>query len=569
MRKFWTVAASIAVSTGAFAQVLGGIAPQFVEKPGAMEFSGQMIARPRQLSAWAKLNVPLSQAQARRAEARRLVIGQTVRYVPETDEYIIAVLKGTENANSMNLMASGDFEYVEPDWTVYPIAIPNDPSYASQWHLAKIGLPDAWNYFTGGSPVIVAITDTGVRTDHQDLASQLVSGANSASGTAIPQTSGGAVEDINGHGSHCAGIAGAAGNNGVGVSGVNWNVKIMPVRVTNSTGGSSSISALTAGARWAADNGARVVSTSYSGVDSASVGTTGTYIKNTRNGIYCWAAGNDNLQRTVDHVDVTIVGASDSNDLKASFSAFGPAIDVFAPGVNILSTYNASSTSYATLSGTSMATPCTAGLAALITGTNPALSAQEVEDILYQTCFDLTAAPGGVGNDSYWGWGRIDASAAIRRSYNTKPFAASSFAKLNGALISGGVPELGNSDNQYLNLGYARPVGGTLIGAEFTATTTNLQPGRIDFIFEVKASVDAVAQEIYLFNFTTNAWTLVDFRRLDLTETTNTITPVNSTQYRQPGTGLMKARVFYSAKETPGMKTLQVSIDRAAWTTAP
>jgi len=569
MRKFWAVGASIAVSVGAFAQVSGGIATQFIEKKGVMEFSGEMIARPKQIAAWAKLNVGLTQANARRAEARRLVINQTVRYIPETDEYILTVAKGTENAQSMNLMASGDFQYVEPNWTVYPIATPNDPSYPTQWHLPKIGLPDAWEFYTGGTSVIIALTDTGVRTDHQDLQPRLISGANSATGTVIPQSSGGQVEDLNGHGSHTAGIAGAAGNNGVGVSGVNWNVKIMPIRVSDTSSGNSSIAALTAGARWAGDNGARVVSTSYSGVDSASVGTTGTYLKTTDNCNYCWAAGNDNASRTVDHVDVTIVGATDNSDAKASFSAFGPALDIYAPGVNILSTYNSSSSSYATLSGTSMATPCAAGLAALITGTNPDLTAQEIEDILYQTCLDLTAAPGGVGNDAYWGWGRIDASAAIRRSYNTKPFSATTFTKLNGALISGGLTEVKKSDNQYLKLGFARPVNGSIIGAEFTTTTTNLKPGRIDFIFEVASNVDGVAQETYLFNYTTNQWDNVSTQRLGVNDTTITTTPVNSTLYRQVGTGLMKARVFYVGREDTTMRSIQISIDRVAWMTAP
>lgn len=568
MRKLFWIALS-AIAGSAFAQTVG--AQQFfIERPGEMEFSGRMIARPRQMNALLAAGATYGEAQARRSEARALVTPTVLRYVPETDEYIIQVPVGmNESLLAQRLMASGDFQYVEPDWRVYPVLTPNDPQYGTQWHLPKINAPAAWNHFTGNGTITIAITDTGVRTDHEDLSARLVSGANSATGTAIPQTSGGLVEDINGHGSHCAGIAGAIGNNAKGVSGISWNVRIMPVRVTNSTGGSSSIAALTEGARWAANNGARVISTSYSGVSNAAVQTTGNYIKYTRNGVYCWAAGNSNANVATDHVDVTIVGASDSNDLKASFSNYGPGIDVFAPGVNILSTYNGSATSYNTLSGTSMACPLAAGLAALITAANPALTAVEVETILYQTCFDLTAAPGGVGNDAYWGWGRIDALAALRRAYDTKAFAASTLNLINGNLLSGGVPELSTSDDQRVLASYAPPIASPYpISMEVTANSTNNAPSRIDFIVESSASSGVIQQSTEMFDFSTNQWVAVDSRPLTTVDQVFTITPVNSTRFREAGTGLMKARISFFSLIRNGSRSFQVQVDRAAFLTA-
>ncbi len=568
MRKFLWIALA-AIATGAFAQSVGA-QQYFVERPGDMEFTGRMIARPRQVNAMVNAGVTYREAQARRAEARALVTPIVLWHVPQTDEYIVQVPLGmSENLLSQRLMASGDFEYVEPDWRVFPVLTPNDPQYGSQWHLPKINAPAAWNHFTGNGTITIAITDTGVRTDHEDLVTQLVSGANSASGTAIPQTSGGLVEDINGHGSHCAGIAGATGNNAKGVSGINWNIRIMPVRVTNSTGGSSSITALTAGATWAADNGARVISTSYSGVSSASVQTTGNYIKYTRNGVYCWAAGNSNANLSTDHLDVTIVGASDQNDAKASFSNYGLGIDVFAPGVSIQSTYNGSSTSYTSLSGTSMACPLAAGLAGLITGANPALTAVEVETILYQTCLDLTAAPGGVGNDSYWGWGRIDALAALRRAYNTKAFAASTLTIINGNLLGGGVSQLGGSDDQYVTASYAPPTASPYpISMEVTANSTNNAPSRIDFIVESASTGSAIQQSTEMFDFTANQWVVVDSRPLTTVDQVFTITPANSTRFRQNGTGLMKARVSFFSMIRNGARSFQVRVDRAAFLTA-
>lgn len=550
-----------------------GQAQQFKEIKGVQEFSGRLIVRPLQADKLAERGLTSRQIDQMRFEADLLARRTALRYIPETDEYIIEVPEGsTEQMTADWLMRTGVFQYVEPDYTVYPTATPNDAQYGSQWGLPKIEAPTAWNHFVGIGSITIAITDTGVRTDHQDLAARLVSGANSATGTAIPQTSGGAVEDINGHGTHCAGIAAAIGNNSVGVSGVNWNAKIMPVRVTNSSGGGSSISALTAGARWAADNGARVVSTSYSGVENAAVQTTGQYIKYTRNGIYLWAAGNDNASRNTDHVDVTVVGASTTTDTKASFSAYGPGLDVFAPGVTIRSTYNSSSTSYADLSGTSMACPMAAGLAGLIMGTNPSLTGAQVENILYTTCTDLTTAPGGVGNDNYWGWGRINARQALNMSYNTYPFLASSFSMISGSALSGNVASLSASDDNKLAM--RQPVLGSgrvsPITVEASLNSTNKSIGRLDLIVEGAATQSNVRQRLQMFDYVANSWVTVDLRAASLTDSTVTATPANPNRFRNSSTGDVKVRVTYEPLvQGLGLRAYQASIDRLVVLTAP
>lgn len=550
-----------------------GQTQQFKEIKGVQEFSGRLIVRPLQADKLAERGMTSHQIDKMRFEADLLARRTALRYIPETDEYIIAVPEGSNEQMTADwLMRTGVFQYVEPDYTVYPTATPNDAQYSSQWGLPKIEAPTAWNHFVGIGSVTIAITDTGVRTDHQDLAARLVPGANSATGTAIPQASGGAVEDINGHGTHCAGIAAAIGNNSVGVSGVNWNAKIMPVRVTNSSGGSSSISALTAGARWAADNGARVISTSYSGVSNASVQTTGQYIKYTRNGIYLWAAGNDNAARTVDHVDVTIVGASTTTDSKASFSAYGVALDVFAPGVNIRSTYNSSSTSYADLSGTSMACPMAAGLAGLIMGTNPSLTGAQVENILYTTCTDLTAAPGGVGNDSYWGWGRINARQALNMSYNTFPFLANSFSMISGSALSGNLASLSGSDDNSLVM--RQPVLGSVrvspITVEASLNSTNMSIGRLDLIVEGAATQSNVRQRLQMFDTIANTWVTVDLRTASLTDSTVTASPSSPNRFRNSSTGEVKVRVTYEPLvQGVGLRSYQASIDRLVIITAP
>lgn len=542
----------------------------FTAKAGVNEFSGKMIARPRQESDLLKAGVSEVEAENLRARALELMGLQVIRHYPEVDEYILQVPFGSnENEYAQRLMASGAFQYVEPDWILYPIVNPNDALFPQQWHHTKINAPTAWNHFTGDGSVIIAITDTGVRTTHQDLAGRLVSGANSATGTAIAQTAGGAVEDINGHGTHCAGIAAAIGNNSLGVSGIGWNTKIMPIRVSNQTNGNSSLSALTAGARWAADNGARVISTSYSGFYNSSVQTTGAYIKGTRNGVYCWAAGNDNVNRTTgDHVDVTVVGNSTSSDGKNSSSAYGIAIDLFAPGTDILSTYYSSDSSYVFASGTSMASPLAAGLAALITGTNPSLTAQQVETILYTTCFDLTASPGGVGNDGYWGWGRIDALAAIRKAYNENPIRVTTLTVSTGSVASGNATNLAFRDNSYAVLRRDLTGAWEPLVATFGTISTNKSIARLDVQVENSTTRSGIAQALDLFDTVSNQWVTVDTRMLNLADTSYTVTPTNPTRYRNASTGIIQARVRCVDINNDDLTDWQVRYDFVGFLTA-
>ncbi len=571
MRKLLLLAALAALSGSVLAQGQPGTAPIYKEQRGSMEFSGQMIARPKQVSALLESGMSLEEARQFRDVAYRNVAPWTMWRIPQLDLYVITVPFGSnENATSQALMRTGAFEYVEPNWIVYPLATPNDPQYGSQWHLPKIQAPQAWDLFTANQAVTVAIVDTGVRIDHEDLATQVVSGAQSYTGAIVTQADGGIVMDTHGHGTHCAGIAAARGNNGIGVSGVNWNARIMPIKATQGSSGSTTLAALTVGATWAADNGARVVSCSFSGVSGASVQTTGNYIKYQRNGFYCWAAGNSNANLSTDHPDVTIVGATTSSDTKASFSNYGVGLDLFAPGVGIQSTYATSTTSYTSLDGTSMACPCVAGVAALVMASNPALTGQQVETIVYQTCLDLTAPPGGPGNDSYWGWGRVDVNAALRRAYNTVPFNPTTMTVESGTLLNGGVAQVGASDDQYATVERAASANDVLpISVLFESYSTNAQTGRIDFILESATSAIGYYQVIAMYDFQANNWVNVDGRVSLTTDQTLTITPQNSSRFRQPGTGLMRTRVTYDFWTSDNSSPWQARFDRVGWITAP
>lgn len=372
---------------------------RFVSIPNVQELSGKMIARRMSLNELTQ-TVGLQRARTLRDRAATLAGRHAYKYIPETDEYLLTVPKGmNEDSLSSYLMAQGGFQYVEPDWTVFPVAIPNDTSYGSQWHLPQIEAPRAWDQFTGTTGVTVAVCDTGVDLSHPDLG-PFVSGYNSASHLA--QTSGGVVTNVHPHGTHVAGIVGAKGNNSLGVAGVNWNVTIMPIRLTNLSSGNASTSDMTEGQRWAADHGAKVITTSYSGVSSSTFQTTGAYCR-ARGAIYLFAAGNSNTTvNTFDWQDVTIVGASTSSDTRASFSNYGTAIDVFAPGTAILSSVPGGS--YEAWDGTSMATPVAAGICAMIFQVRPNSTPEEVETYLEQGSDDI----GSAGNDSTFGYGRVN-----------------------------------------------------------------------------------------------------------------------------------------------------------------
>lgn len=479
MRSTLLCLALVAASLGSAQTLVNAIT--FRSEPGVRELSGRLIVRPKQLVDLVNTGIAPATAYQTSEVSRKALARYTIRYVAETDEYILQVPNGMSDAGlATQLARSGQYDYIEPDWTVYTTTIPNDPR--SQWHIAKVDAYNAWSLFTAQTTsVIVAITDTGVRTTHEDLVGRLVPGANTSSGTAVP---GGDVQDLNGHGSHCAGIAAATTNNAKGGCGMGWGLNIMPVKVVSGSSGSTSLTALTEAARWAADNGARVVSTSFTGVNNASIQTTGAYLRS-KNTLYCYAAGNSNTNlSTFDWADVTIVGATDSADAKASFSSYGLATDVYAPGVNIDSTYMSSDTSYATLSGTSMATPCAAGIAATITASNPSITSQQVENALYFSCDDL----GPAGNDTQWGWGRVNLNKALRYSYNNYPFPTNVVNVLRGTAAGDAMAQMNASDDQYYRVNSDQSI---TVRLRFKSTL--LQIGTMQLVLEDQANAQGGA----------------------------------------------------------------------------
>jgi len=403
------------------AGVSGG-APPFRNVPGVQTLSGRVIVKMKTAATLRREGRSPEEAEAIRGRAREEVLKHSVkRRESRLDMYIVDTDGAEENAFIGTLMSSqagqSGIERIEPDYLVEPTACPNDSRFQSQWHHDEAHLQScaAWDIHTGSPEVTVAICDTGLELTHPDLMGNLKEGYNAVD--KLWEGQGGNVSAEHPHGTMCAGCAVGNGNNGLGISGVGWSLSHRPMRVTNAASGGAYLSDLTHAAMTAIDVGDKVASVSYSGVASAVVRDAGTYIKS-KGGLLVWAAGNDGANLdwgSRDDDDVIVVGASTSADDRASFSAYGNSVDVVAPGASVLTT--TLNGGYAYASGTSFATPLTAGLVGLIWSANPSLTPNEVEQILKQGCDDL----GEVGVDATFGHGRINSLKALQMATATTP----------------------------------------------------------------------------------------------------------------------------------------------------
>ena len=319
----------------------------------------------------------------------------------ETPEAVVERLKAQEKDS---------IEFAEPDYIIQPAAAPvNDPYYGSEWHLPKISAPQAWTYTTGSSSVIIAFVDTGVEATHPDLESKIVPGWNIYNKNSD-------TSDVYGHGTNMAGYAAASSNNGVGVAAPARDCRIMPVRVSDASGGSTT-SLIAAGLTWAADHGARVANTGFA-VDSSSTVTSAAQYFMSKGGVVTMPAGNDGAYYAApDNPYVLTVSATDSADNLASWTTTGNNVDLAAPGVSIYTTVRGAAYGAATDSGTCASAAITAGVAALVISANPSLTGEQVQDIIKKETDDL----GPSGWDSSFGWGRVNAYKSVLLALGTPP----------------------------------------------------------------------------------------------------------------------------------------------------
>lgn len=315
---------------------------------------------------------------------------------------------------------------------------PNDPQFASQWHLAQIDATNAWNLSFGNNNVSIAVVDDAVLTTHQDLAPSIWVNPLEIAGNGIDDDGNGYIDDVSGydvadldnnpnpplafatnsvytHGTHCAGIAGAATNNSQGIASIGFGVKLIPVKCNNDATPGPSLPAAYDGLAYAISVLPDVISLSWGGPGGAATGQALMDLAYANDIVVVAAAGNSNVTTPMypaSYNHVISVAATDPGDLKASFSNYGATIDVSAPGVNIPSTLAGSTSSYGNLSGTSMATPLVAGLAGLMRSFNPSKTVDDIE-----ACLKSTADPIDLINPTYAGQlgaGRINAFHALQ-----------------------------------------------------------------------------------------------------------------------------------------------------------
>ncbi|MDP6810988.1 MAG: S8 family serine peptidase [Kiritimatiellia bacterium] len=322
---------------------------------------------------------------------------------------------GTALKNKLaEVQANPNVLYAEPNYTRTVGATPDDPLLAQLWGMhntgqnggtddADIDAPEAWDRVTGSDQVIVAVIDTGVNYNHADLAANMWINAGETAGNGVDDDGNGFVDDVYGydfinsdadpiddhdHGSHCAGTIGGVGNNGIGVVGVNWNVRIMALKAFSAQGGGSS-GDIIAAIDYAVLMGAHVSNNSYGGTGSSQAEYDAIEAARNAGHLFVAAAGNDGTDNdtipqypaSFDLDNIIAVAATDRNDGLAGFSCFGlESVDIGAPGVDIHSTLSGGG--YGNMSGTSMATPHTAGAAALILAANSQLTYDQVRQLI-------------------------------------------------------------------------------------------------------------------------------------------------------------------------------------------
>jgi subtilisin family serine protease len=384
--------------------------------------------------------------------------GYVVGQITNLGVYVVALPAAASEAAVANLLSRNPhIKFAEPDAVVEPVFAPSDPYYGNEWHLFTIGASSAWDRSLG-TGVTVAILDSGIDATHPDFQGQLVSGWNFYDNNS-------STADVYGHGTEVAGVIGAIGNNGIGVAGVAWGAKLMPIRVTD-TSGNGYISMLASGLTYAADHGARVANMSFAVQSYSTIQTAAQYLRN-KGGVACNSAGNyGTLDSTPPTDSLVSVSATDSTDTLASWSSYGPYVDVSAPGVGIWTTTLGGG--YAAPSGTSFSSPLTCGVIALMMAANPALAPSQIVGLLESTAVDL----GTPGYDYYYGYGRINAAAAVLAAAqatgaDTQPPVVS-ISSPTGGTVSGIVPvNVSASDN----VGVTRVdllVNGTLLASDTT-----------------------------------------------------------------------------------------------------
>ena len=404
--------------------------------------------------------------------------GSVIKKMPALNALVVQVSVGGEDGYIQSVHNVAGVKYAERNGKYEAVYTPNDPYWSSLWNMRIIKADKAWDTYKGSLSVVIAIADTGVDYTHPDLAAHYKSGGYDwVNNDADPK-------DDYGHGTHCAGIAGAVMDNSVGVAGVGQSA-IWAEKVLNN-GGSGYWDWIANGITHATDNGVNVISLSLGGTGYSSLLESACAYAWNHGVVIVAAAGNNNMNidttpfYPASYSTVIAVSATDSNDQKASFSNYGTKVELAAPGVSVYSTmptYHVTmndmgySMNYDYMSGTSMACPHVAGLAALVKGYNTSMTNSQIRDKLHTAVDDL----GTPGKDIYFGYGRINAQKALaapsppgekwQYRFRLSPFVDQVW--INATPQAGGMLLYGYANLTTTNVCYPAPVLGWVSGNSF------------------------------------------------------------------------------------------------------
>lgn len=356
----------------------------------------------------------------------KMVASLDAKIKRDFDKFIIIKSRSLTTKQLMKKLAEHpDSVFAEPNFLLLPNRTPNDPYYTEyQWNLPLIGMEQSWDVSEGSSDVIVAVVDTGVDMEHPEFEGKLVEGHNVLDGSNKPQ-------DDNGHGTHVSGVIAAKTNNKDGIAGMTWKSKLMPIKAIGADGSGSAVD-IAQGIYWATDHGADVINLSVGNYTSSAALKEACKYAYDNNVVLVAASGNDASDQPsypAAYDEVLSVAAVDHLKERADFSNFGDYVDVAAPGVDIPSTYIYSD--YASLSGTSMACPHVAALAALVRSVHPDMKSHDVMELIRSSALDL----GPPGHDQLYGFGMIDVNRTLRQLH-TEPAKSEQAPPTFGGLLN-------------------------------------------------------------------------------------------------------------------------------------
>jgi len=445
---------------------------------------GEILVRFKPSANQTRINTITKSIGAQILYSARSIRDQRSVIIP--DLFVLKVDDARMTQSLSTLATNPDVEYAEPNYKLYALAVPNDPSFSDQWALYNFGQtggtpgsdingPGAWDHETGSRSVVVAVVDTGVDYNHRDLAGNMWVNQGEIPGNGLDDDNNGYVDDIHGinvvdyyiggapcagdpmddegHGTHVAGIIGACGNNARGISGVNWKVSIMATKFMNKDGWGwlddaifclqyicaqkrAGVNIIAANNSWGGGGYSRALYDAIKALQNEGI-------------LFVAAAGNDGgdndslytYPASYDLMNIISVAATDCNDELAWFSNYGKrTVDVGAPGVDILSTcspllpycWSTDAWPYDTWSGTSMAAPHVTGLAALLKAQDQTRSWKAIRNLILSTGDPIPALDG----ISVTGR-RIDAERALTSPADARLFAILSPADgMVGALYS-------------------------------------------------------------------------------------------------------------------------------------